>query len=114
MNRTTKYSKEQDSPYQSTQLFPSLPITGWKLQDKNSNMCSNANPRAYILHNEKQGKNLSKIKLLLDILIRGQRAENASPPTLLNGKGSKQRVKWSKEFEKNYKEIFKKKDRSKK
>ena len=32
----------------------------------------------------------------------------------LNGKGSKQRVRCSKEFEKNYKEIFKKKDRSKK
>lgn len=32
----------------------------------------------------------------------------------LNGKGSKQRVRWSKKFEKNYKEIFKKKDRSKK
>ena len=28
----------------------------------------------------------------------------------MNGKGDKQRVRWSKEFEKRYNDIFKKKD----
>ena len=82
MNRTNKYSKEHDKSLSiHTTAHLAASITGWKLQDKNSIMCSISTPIAYILHNEKQGKNLSKIKLvLLDILIRGQRAENASPP----------------------------------
>ena len=82
MKSTLKYSKEQDNTLSiHTTTLLAASITGWKLHDKNSNMCSMPTSRAFILNSEKQGKNLSKIKLvLLDILIRGQRAENASPP----------------------------------
>ena len=86
MNRTLKcIAKNKINSYRSTQLLLSLPITGWKLQDKNSNIYPIPTHRVFILNSESRVKNLSKIKLvLLDILIRGQRAENASPPTLLN------------------------------
>ena len=81
MKSTLKYSKEQDNTLSiHTTTLLAASITGWKLQDKNSNMCSMPTSRAYILHNEKQGKNLLSQVVLLDILIRGQRAENASPP----------------------------------
>ena len=86
MNRTNKYSKEHDKSLSIHTTAPlAASITGWKLQDKNSNIYPIPTHRVFILNSESRVKNLSKIKLvLLDILIRGQRAENASPPTLLN------------------------------
>ena len=97
MNRTLKcIAKNKINPYRTTQLLLSLPFTGWKLQDKNSN-------------NKSEEQEL--IKLVGNLDIGGHRVISASSPILLNGKGSKQRVKWSKKFEKNYKDIFKKKDK---
>ena len=113
MNRTLKcIAKNKINSYRSTQLLLSLPITGWKLQDKNSNIYPIPTHRVFILNSESRVIDIiHQNKLFVKLLdIGGQRAFNASPSSLLNGKGSKQRVRWSKKFEKKYKEIFKKKD----